>query len=87
MTYHCFSRRQVRARDTHYCVWCCAAVLPGSHYVREHSVADGSFQNFAWHEACRKAADDWFDEAREEEFISGNDMPYYALYQLEKHTP
>lgn len=83
MTYHCFSRDLVTARKQHCCIWCCHPILVGSHYVRERSVYDGGFQNFAWHEACRKEADDWFDQTREEEFISGNEMPFVALYKLE----
>lgn len=83
MTYHLFSERKARARKPHACIWCCLQILPGSTYVREHSVYDGSWQNFAWHEACRADAITWFNETREEEFISGHEMPFYALYQIE----
>lgn len=83
MSYHCFSRRLVAARKPHVCVWCSRPVVQGSFYIRENSVYDGGFQNFAWHEACRKDADDWFAESGEEEFISGQEMPFAALYALE----
>lgn len=83
MTYHCFSKQQTRARKKHVCIWCCQYVLVGSRYIREHSVYDGQWQNFAWHEACLQDAEAHFDETREEEFISGNEMPFYALYKLE----
>lgn len=84
MTYHLFSDRRTKARKRHACIWCCCAILPGSVYVREHSVYDGGFQNFAWHEACHADATEWFAEAGgETEFISGHEMPFHALYQLE----
>lgn len=83
MTYSCLSRKRVRARKEHHCIWCCHPTLVGSAYVRENSVYDGHFQNFAWHEACRKDADDHFDAGGDEEFTSGNEMPFHALYQLE----
>lgn len=83
MTYHCFSRQLVKARKPHRCVWCSYPILLGSSYLREHSVYDGRFQNFAWHEACSADAERWFKETREEEFYSGHDMPFHALYALE----
>lgn len=86
MTYSLLSRKATKARKTHSCIWCCSLVSAGSQYVRECSTYDGHFQNFAWHEACRKAADTYFDESGNEEFTSGNEMPFYALYQLEMTT-
>jgi hypothetical protein len=55
----------------------------GSLYRRESSVYDGAFQNFAWHEACLMDADEWFAETRQEEFTSGHQMPFLALYNLD----
>lgn len=83
MTYHLFRDTLATARKPHRCIWCCLPVLAGSKYVREHSVYDGAWQNFAWHESCRAAALDYFAATREEEFQSGHDMPFHALYQLE----
>ncbi|UXS01142.1 hypothetical protein [Agrobacterium tumefaciens] len=84
MSYSLLSRKLTKARIPHRCIWCCHEVLVGSLYVRECSTYDGHFQNFAWHEACRKDADDYFDDGGCENFTSGNDMPFYALYELEK---
>lgn len=85
MSYSLLNRSAVSARKEHRCIWCCCAILTGSQYVREASTYDGHFQNFAWHEACRKDADDYFDDVGEGEFTSGeNDMPFFALYQLER---
>ena len=81
--YHMFSRALTRARKPHRCIWCSRPVLLGSYYLREHSVFDGSFQNFAWHEACNADAQQFFKGSDEEEFHSGNDMPFSALYDLE----
>lgn len=83
MSYHCFSDRRTVARKSHRCVWCSHAILLGSTYRRERSVYDGHHQNFAWHEACRSDADQWFAETGIEEFFTDNDMPFYALYQIE----
>lgn len=83
MGFHEVSRKSTIARKPHRCIWCCWPILAGSRYFRERSVYDGSWQNFAWHEACRKDADTSFLETREEEFTSGQEMPFLALYQLE----
>lgn len=83
MSYSLLSRAAVKARKAHSCIWCCHPILPGSQYVREASIYDGHHQNFAWHEACRKDADDYFDDGGCEEFTSGNNMPFHALYELE----
>lgn len=83
MSYSLLNRSATKARKAHQCIWCCYPVLVGSQYVRENSVYDGHFQNFAWHEACRKDADDYFNDGGCEEFTSGNDMPFQALYELE----
>jgi hypothetical protein len=86
MAYHLFSEKLSVARKPHRCIWCCLPTLVGSTYIREHSVYDGGWQNFAWHEQCRADAMAYFRETREEEFVSGNDMPYHALYQLERQA-
>lgn len=83
MSYHLFSKTLRTASKPHHCIWCCLPTLVGSKYIREHSVYDGHFQNHAWHEACWADSQSYFAETREEEFISGNDMPFYALYALE----
>ena len=83
MTYHLFSEKRVVARKQHRCIWCCLPTLVGSHYIREHSVYDGHWQNFAWHEQCRADALEWFKEG-EAEFTSGNEMPFRPLYELER---
>lgn len=83
MSYHCFSDTKTVARKPHRCVWCSRLILSGSTYRREHSVYDGHHQNFAWHEACRKDADDWFSESGSEEFATDNEMPWLELYRLE----
>ncbi len=81
--YHLFSRVQTRARKRHRCIWCYNSILADSTYLREKSVYDGHFQNFAWHEACSKDANDYWHETGEAEFTSGMDMPFYELYKLE----
>ncbi|ASY56451.1 hypothetical protein [Sinorhizobium sp. CCBAU 05631] len=83
MSYSLISRTLTKARKDHQCIWCCYPVLLGSHYVREISTYDGHFQNFAWHEACRKDADDYFAKTGDGEFGSNNEMPFHALYELE----
>jgi len=88
MTYSLLSRKSVTAIKQHCCIWCYQPILEGSRYERENSVYDGSFQNFAWHEACRKDADDYFDDGGCEEFTSGMPMPFQALYDREANpTP
>lgn len=84
MTYSCLSLAKTTARKPHVCVWCCNDILLGSIYLRERSVADGYFQNFAWHEACNKDADSYFADTGDDTFISGNEMPFLALYKLER---
>jgi len=83
MSYHLFSRDLVTARKEHRCIWCCYRILAGSRYLREASISDGRHQNFAWHEACNKAAQDFFCESGDDIFLSGEEMPFHALYQLE----
>lgn len=83
MAYHLFSRRLVVARKDHRCVWCFNPILSGSRYLREASIFDGRHQDFAWHEACNKAAQDYFADTGDETFISGEEMPSRALYDLE----
>lgn len=87
MAYHCFSMKATVACAPRRCIWCYSAILAGSTYRRERSVYDGQFQNFSWHEACRSAADEHFNDTGEEDFTSGNEMPYQALYQLEATRP
>ncbi|KQZ96796.1 hypothetical protein ASD74_05945 [Rhizobium sp. Root564] len=83
MSYALLRRATVKARKSHACIWCCNEVLPGSQYIRENSIYDGHHQNFAWHEACRHDAERYFDDGGCEEFTSGQEMPFHALYQLE----
>lgn len=84
MSFHLFSLDHTRAKlSTHKCIWCCQPILARSHYVREHSVYDGAFQNFSWHEACRADAEKAWEGLYETEFTSGHEMPFYALYCLE----
>jgi len=83
MAYHLFRRLLVTARKDHHCIWCCDRILSGSRYLREASVFDGRHQDFAWHEACNKAARDYFADGGDETFISGEEMPFRALYDLE----
>ncbi|BCH56029.1 hypothetical protein RvVAR031_36390 [Agrobacterium vitis] len=83
MSYNLLSRKLTRSTKQHQCVWCCHSIIRGSYYVREISTYDGHFQNFAWHESCRKDADQYFEDGNHEEFTSGNDMPFFALYEIE----
>jgi hypothetical protein len=84
MSYSLLKSRRVVARKAHQCVWCGHSILKNSHYERENSIYDGEFQNFAWHEACRKASYAAFDETHEEEFMPGdNQMPFFDLYKAE----
>ena len=84
MSYSLLSRSAKTARKGHRCIWCGLPIFSGSQYLRETSTYDGDFQNFAWHEACRKDADDYFHDEGEAEFCPGeNEMPFHALYQLE----
>lgn len=85
MSYHCFSMTLQRAKRQHSCIWCGRTILLGSHYKREKSVYDGHHQNFAWHEACRADADEWFGEHGEDDFFPGDhDMPYRALCEVDR---
>lgn len=85
MSYSLLKRSATKARKEHVCIWCCFPILSGSQYVRETSTYDGHFQNFAWHEACRKDADEYFGNG-EIEFTPGDaEMPFLALYELEAH--
>ena len=83
MSYHCFSEVSKLAQKKHRCIWCWNPILEGSTYIRERSVSDGTFQNHTWHEACRDDADKWFTAQGEGEFVSDNEMPFFALYRLE----
>jgi len=85
MSYHLFSKTLRAARKPHRCIWCCLPTLVGSKYIRERSVYDGGWQNHAWHEACWADAQDYFEHfaSGEDTFMSGNDMPFLALYKLE----
>lgn len=83
MSYHCFSEKHQTAREPHQCIWCCHVILRGSKYVRERSIFDGHHQNFAWHEACRADAIAGWEAGADKEFISDNEMPFFALYQIE----
>ncbi|YP_010115368.1 hypothetical protein PBC5_gp51 [Sinorhizobium phage PBC5] len=83
MSYSLLDRSAIKARKPHSCIWCGHPILAGSQYVREASIYDGHFQNFAWHEACRKDADDYFDEVGEGELPDDSEMPFFALYQME----
>ena len=75
MGYHLFEAKWVAARKSHGCVWCACRIERNEVYRREHSIYDGSHQNFAWHWDC------WFDakvnyfNQGEEEFISGMERP------------
>ena len=83
MTYHLFSARRTKARKNHQCVWCSHPIAIGSVYVRERSIYDGAHQNLAWHEACRKADRDMPRDGYEYELYGDDEMPFFALYQLE----
>lgn len=83
MTYHRFALTLSRAKFEHHCVWCCQPILTHSYYLREQSVYDRQFQNFNWHEACHNDAEARWKDGADEEFVSGNDMPFHALFQIE----
>lgn len=83
MSYSLLSLSRTKARKLHACVWCGHAILRGSTYLREVSTYDGEFQNFAWHEACLKASEEYFETFGETEFTSDNEMPFFALYAIE----
>ncbi len=87
MSYSLLSRSAPRARKPHRCIWCGYPTIVGSKYVREASVYDGQMQNLAFHEACVKASDDYFNEVGEGEFPDDGEMPFFALYQLETQPP
>lgn len=88
MSVSTLSRKRSTARKPHQCVWCGCSVLTGSRYERQHIIIDGEFQSNAWHEACLTGFDGFWKETREEEFIPGEqEMPFFALYQMEATTP
>lgn len=84
MSVSTLSRKRSIDRKPHRCIWCDHPVLPGSRYERQHIIIDGDFQSNAWHEACLVGFDEFWKETREEEFTPGEqDMPFFALYQME----
>lgn len=87
MSYSLLNRSATKARKEHTCMWCGHAVIAASRYVRETSVYDGTMQSFAFHEACMKANDEYFNDVGEGEFPEDAEMPFLALYQLETATP
>lgn len=87
MSYSLLNRSATKARKEHTCMWCGHAVIAASRYVRETSVYDGTMQSFAFHEACMKANDEYFNDVGEGEFPEDAEMPFFALYQLETANP
>ncbi|MBB3315152.1 hypothetical protein FHT77_000994 [Rhizobium sp. BK181] len=80
--------KRVTARKAHVCVWCGHRILIGARYDRQSGIMDGDFQSNAWHEACLRGFDAYYDETRETEFEpEEHEMPFFALYQLETQTP
>jgi hypothetical protein len=86
MSYSLLNRAGTKARKIHCCMWCGHPIMAASHYVRETSVYDGNMQSFAFHEACMKANDEYFNDMGDGEFPDDAEMPFFALYQLETRT-
>lgn len=79
MTYHCFSRKKVKANKQHQCIWCGQAIDKGSEYVRENSIYCGSWQNFAWHHECDAYTQDEVFSKGEDDFMAySNERPTLA---------
>lgn len=84
MSYSLLRLRRIRARRAHSCIWCGRPIGCQSIYWREKSVYDGYFQNFAWHEACRKDSQDNHFSSYVEEFTPGeNEQPFRNLAMVD----
>ena len=76
MSYTLFTMKTTRARIVHRCIWCGEPIDTGEQYLRERSVYDGNMQNFAWHQECRKSAEDGWDNGDDPEFTAyGGERP------------
>lgn len=69
MSYTLFTEHTRKARKEHRCIWCPEKIQAGEKYVDERSVYDGNIQRHRWHPECKTAADKFFRESREEEFV------------------
>ena len=70
VSYHLFSCDETKARKQHRCIWCGEMVEQGNRYLREKSVYDGAFQDFAWHPECKQDQENDINNGGDCEFIS-----------------
>jgi predicted nucleic acid-binding Zn-ribbon protein len=85
MSYHCFSRKNVKANKQHQCIWCGQAIDKGAEYVRENSIYCGNWQDFPWHTECDAYARNEVFAFGDREFMAGsNERPTLAqAYQAD----
>jgi hypothetical protein len=70
MSYILFSETKPVARKEHRCVWCNENILIGEKHIRADGMYDG-FQHDRWHNECRDAANRYWKEWKEDEFMPG----------------
>lgn len=69
MSYQLLSETSPKARKEYACIWCVENIYKGDVHIHEVSTYDGDFQDHRWHEECKTAADKYFCEYGEEEFL------------------
>lgn len=69
MSYTCLRETTPVARKEHKCIWCGQLIPVGERYHREHSIFDGRFQDHRWHNECWDAAQQFFRESHDNEFV------------------
>jgi len=69
MSYQLLSKTEPVARKEYCCIWCPGKILKGEKHVHESSKYDCDFQDHRWHPDCWKAAQTFFCETGEEEFM------------------
>lgn len=71
MTYQLLSKTEPVARKAYRCIWCNETIEPGSRHGYRAGKFYGDFQYDRWHLECMAAADRFFRETGEEDFMPG----------------
>ncbi len=72
--------RTAKARKAHRCSFCFQAITPGMVYERYVGVFEGDWQNWAVHEPCLKAFEEWSDEDGYLPYDRLTDKEYVRLF-------